>query len=323
MASRKDSSCASREPRAPPDQGGRRTAARACRFIARRRTSTPRSSTTWPARRLRLPPRSRPICVRLAEDGRRRGSSSCRRQAGRRAWRQGWRQGRRLRSWRVHLSRPHQGPGRRCPRRRSELLIGCQRGPCDPGWNFHRAMRVASDPQAGASFRQSADSHPEKKKDKDNGTGKKRFSRRSPEPRRARQRIRRQAGRDQPRRQGGEGRPSLRLRRSRRRWRPEGPRWLRSRQGARSAGSHPQGYRSRQARSDLRPAARWPHAASRRSTAVTAPARCCCVRPRPVPVSSPVARCAPFSKRWAFTTSLPSRPVRRTRTTWFAQRSTP
>ncbi len=35
------------------------------------------------------------------------------------------------------------------------------------------------------------------------------------------------------------------------------------------------------------------------------------------------ARCAPFSKRSACMTSSPSRPVRRTPTTWFAQPSTP
>ena len=57
--------------------------------------------------------------------------------------------------------------------------------------------------------------------------------------------------------------------------------------------------------------------------AVMAPARFCCAPPRLVPASSPVVRCAPFSKRSACMTLLRSRPVRRTRTTWFARRSTP
>jgi hypothetical protein len=59
-----------------------------------------------------------------------------------------------------------------------------------------------------------------------------------------RDRVRRQAGPHQPRRQGGEGRPPLRLRRARRRRRPEGPRRLRPRQGARGARGDPQGDRA-------------------------------------------------------------------------------
>ena len=70
-----------------------------------------------------------------------------------------------------------------------------------------------------------------------------------PRPRpRGRRRADRQAGHHQPRRQGGEGRPALRVRRAGGGRRPEGPRRLRRRQGARSAGGDPQGDRARQAR---------------------------------------------------------------------------
>ena len=57
----------------------------------------------------------------------------------------------------------------------------------------------------------------------------------------------------------------FRLRRARHRRRPEGPGRFRPRQGARSAGSDPQGDRFRQAQPDPRAAARRPHAASRRA----------------------------------------------------------
>ena len=59
-----------------------------------------------------------------------------------------------------------------------------------------------------------------------------------------RERIRREARRHQPRRQGGEGRPALRLCRDRHRRRRQGPRRPRLGQGARSAGSDPQGDRA-------------------------------------------------------------------------------
>ena len=141
-------------------------------------------------------------------------------------------------------------------------------------------------------------------------------------PRRARQRVHRQAGPHQPRRQGGEGRPALRLCRAGGRGRPEGPRRLRPRQGARGAGSDPQGDRGRQARADPRAAARRPHAASRRRTAATAPARWSCARRLPVPASSPAARCARCSRRSACRTWWPSRSARPTPTTWCAPPST-
>jgi small subunit ribosomal protein S5 len=44
---------------------------------------------------------------------------------------------------------------------------------------------------------------------------------------------------------------------------------------------------------DARSAARRPHAASRRRSAATAPARCICARRLPEPASSPAVRCAP------------------------------
>ena len=48
-----------------------------------------------------------------------------------------------------------------------------------------------------------------------------------------------------------------------------------------------------------------PHAASRRRTATTAPATWCCARPPPAPASSPAARCARCSRRWASATWWP------------------
>ena len=73
----------------------------------------------------------------------------------------------------------------------------------------------------------------------------------------------REARQHQPRRQGGEGRPSLRLCRSGRGRRRQGPGRPRRRQGPRSAGGDPQGHRAGQAQHDPRAAARGPHPASR------------------------------------------------------------
>ena len=134
------------------------------------------------------------------------------RQAGRRARDGEGRQGRRLRPRRLSLSRPRQGAGRCRPRRRPEVLRTMT------AWHIERTTNMAN-----------------ARRDRDR------------ERRRARQRVRRQARPHQPRRQGGEGRPALRLRRARRRRRPEGPRRLRPRQGARGAGGDPQGDRGRQA----------------------------------------------------------------------------
>ena len=53
----------------------------------------------------------------------------------------------------------------------------------------------------------------------------------------------------------------------------------------------------------------------------SAPARSPCVRHLQVPVSSPVVRCAPCSKRLASRTSLRSPSDPRTRTTWCGQPS--
>ena len=117
--------------------------------------------------------------------------------------------------------------------------------------------------------------------------------------RRARQRIRRQAGPHQSRRQGGERRPALRFCGAGGRRRPEGPGRLRPRQGARSAGSHPQGDRRRQARRSC--ACRCARGARCITTcaAAMAPARSICARRRPAPASSPAVRCARCSRRSA------------------------
>ena len=98
---------------------------------------------------------------------------------------------------------------------------------------------------------------------------------------RRRRRPEGQARHHQPRRQGGEGRPALRLRGAGGRRRPEGPRRLGRRQGARGAGGDPQGDRAGQAHDDPRADARGPHAAPRHHRPVTAPAGCCCARRRP------------------------------------------
>ena len=110
------------------------------------------------------------------------------------------------------------------------------------------------------------------------------------------QRIRRPSRSHQSRRQGGEGRPALRLRRPRRGRRSEGPRRLRPWQGARSARSDPQGDRRRQARPRARAAARRAARCITTCTAVTARARSCCARLLPAPASSPAARCARSSR---------------------------
>ena len=78
------------------------------------------------------------------------------------------------------------------------------------------------------------------------------------------QRTDRQAGHHQSRREGGEGRPALRLRGAGRGRRRQGPRRLRRRQGARGARGDPQGDRAAKRGHDPRAAARRPHAASRR-----------------------------------------------------------
>ena len=105
--------------------------------------------------------------------------------------------------------------------------------------------------------------------------------RRPPAARPRGQRVRREARRHQPRRQGGEGRPALRLRRARRRRRRQGPRRLRLGQGARSAGGDPQGDRAGAARAWS--ACRCAKAARciTTSSAITAPARSWCARRRP------------------------------------------
>ena len=124
--------------------------------------------------------------------------------------------------------------------------------------------------------------------------GRSAAARRRRRPRPRGQRVRREAGQHQPRRQGGEGRPALRLRRDRRRRRRQGPRRLRLGQGARGAGGDPQGDRAGAPRAWS--ACRCAKAARciTTSSAITAPARSCCARRRRAPASSPAARCAPI-----------------------------
>jgi large subunit ribosomal protein L6 len=109
-----------RRPRPPFRSRRWPTAVRACRFIARRRTSMRRSST------MRRPHACRCIDARKGSEAGpqdRCRCCSCGRswQAGCRA-RQGRRQGSRVRPRRLHLSRPRQGARRCSPRRRAELL---------------------------------------------------------------------------------------------------------------------------------------------------------------------------------------------------------
>ena len=171
-----------------------------------------------PHARGRLDPREGP--ARQAEDRGRQGRGGRGRQARRRAREGRRRREGRLRPRRLHLSWPRQGAGRRRARGRPGLLsLALGRG--------HRPRyRTNGMSEHGATGTTSGT------RDRDE----------------TRQRIRRQARPHQPRRQGGEGRPALRLRRARRRRRPEGPRRLRPRQGARSAGGDPQGDRGGQAR---------------------------------------------------------------------------
>ena len=118
----------------------------------------------------------------------------------------------------------------------------------------------------------------------------------------ASQRVRREGDRDQPRRQGGQGRPAVLVQRAGGRGRRQGPGRHRHRQGQRSLRGGPQGGRSRQADHDRGAPRRAPRFRTR-SSASTAPAGCCSSRPPPVPASSPAARCARCSSAPASPTS--------------------
>ena len=139
--------------------------------------------------------------------------------------------------------------------------------------------------------------------------------RRPPVARPRGQRIRRKAGQHQPRRQGGEGRPAVRLCRARRRRRQQGPGRLRLGQGARGAGGDPQGDRAGAPQHDPRAVARRPHAASRHHRPLRRRRGDRARRARPAPASSPAARCARSSRRSASRTWWRSRSARPTRTT--------
>ena len=121
-----------------------------------------------------------------AQDRRRQVGGGRGRQADRRARDRGRRQGSRVRSRRLPVSRPRQGAGRRRPRGRPVVLTGVST------WLVHPAVPAVARAIAIGT---------------------------RPRPRRG-QRTDRQAGHHQPRRQGGEGRPALRLRRARRGRRP-------------------------------------------------------------------------------------------------------
>ena len=189
----------------------------------------------------------------------------------------GRRQGRGLRPRRLSVSRPRQGAGRSRPRSRPELL---EEG--NEGWHGMQGEERGRRSRAVANR---ADSIVEK------------------------------AGPHQPRRQGGEGRPPLRLCGAGRGRRRQGPRRLRHGQGARGARGDPQGDRAGQAQHDPRPAARRPDAASRRQRPLRrrqggAARRAAGHRHHR---RRPDAR--GLSRRWACRTWSPSRSARPTRTT--------
>ena len=97
--------------------------------------------------------------------------------------------------------------------------------------------------------------------------------------------------RDQPRRQGRQGRPALLVHRARRRRRRERRRRRRLRQGQRGPARDPEGRRAREEEPLPRAQARLDdHAPDDRAS--SAPAACCSSPPRPVPASSPAAACA-------------------------------
>ncbi len=133
--------------------------------------------------------------------------------------------------------------------------------------------------------------------------------------------VRRASDRDQPGREGRQGRPAVLVHRARRRGRRLGQRRPRVREGQGGPGGDPEGDGGGAASGCSR--SRSPATRSRiRSSASTTPRACCSSRPRPVPVSSPAERPERSSRRRACTTCWPSRSARRTRSTSPARRST-
>ena len=150
--------------------------------------------------------RSRPAPTR------RRGGG---RQADRRARQGRRRQAGRVRPRRLSVSWPGQGPGRRRPRGRPGFLRELAT------WHAHAWRGSGGDPAARTRSATATAAAATSENELD-----------------------RKARQHQPRRQGGEGRPALRLCGARRRRRPQGPGRLWRGQGARSARGDPQGDRA-------------------------------------------------------------------------------
>ena len=209
---------------------------RACRCSARASTSMPRSSTTRRAAPLAAASTlDKALREQLKTGADKDAAAAVGKLVAERALAAG-RQGGRVRPRRLSVSWPGQGAGRCRPRRRAVVLRDRRI------WHVNREKAAAGAIAIAAATAT-----------RDDG-------------------IDRQAGHHQPRRQGGEGRPALRLRRPGRGRRPEGPRRLWRRQGARGAGGDPQGDRTRQARHDPRADEGRPHPAPRRRGPLSAPA---------------------------------------------------
>ena len=108
--------------RAPPSLAGRRVAGRGFRCSARRSTSMPRSSTTRPGARSPPPRASTRACTRQLKTGADKAAAAA---VGKLIAERAKAAGvdvRRVRPRRLSVSWPGQGPGRRRPRGRAEVL---------------------------------------------------------------------------------------------------------------------------------------------------------------------------------------------------------